>query len=79
MRHHDGYCCAGILGSSDGSRSFSDDDVNFKPHELGGQIGRPRQFFRRAILKNNVLALDITEVTKTLQEGLGGPEPPAPK
>ena len=63
MRHHDGNCCAGILGSSDSPRSFTDDNVNSEPHEISGEIGIPRRFTPyRAVLKNNVLALDVTEV-----------------
>ena len=37
--------------------------VNSEPHELSGEIGIPRRFTPcRAVLKNNVLALDVTEV-----------------
>ena len=58
-----GIVALAFLGSSDSPRSFTDDNVNSEPHELSGEIGIPRRFTPcRAVLKNNVLALDVTEV-----------------
>ena len=72
MRHHDGCCCACILGGSDGARSASDDDVNFQPNKLICEFWVPSGFAScRPKLKNNVPTLDVTEIPQPLHKCFG--------
>jgi hypothetical protein len=72
MRHYDGYRCAGILGSADRPCSFSDDDVNFKPHELGGKLRGPiAPPLRISILDGDVLSFYVASLAQRQPNSLG--------
>ena len=47
------------------------DDVNFATDQLSREVGEPVNFSCGvAVLDNDILALDVAEVTQTLLEGL---------
>src|SRR5215469_1128921 len=69
MSHHDGYCCACILGGSDGTRSASDDNINFRLDKLLREFGIQSRFATRGPkLKDNVLPLDVAEIPQPLHK-----------
>jgi hypothetical protein len=60
-----------VLGRERRRRAIANEDVNLETNQLSRQGGEPREVpLGRSRLDDDVLALDITEVTKPLAEGV---------
>jgi hypothetical protein len=69
--HHDRERARGVLGSADRGDAPCDNHVHLEPDQLGRQVAEPLETpLRIAVLNDEVLALDITEVAQTLPKGL---------
>src|SRR5262249_22989404 len=70
-RHHNRDRVRGMLGSADSGSAHSHNHIHLEPDQLGREVGEPLLTpLRRAVLNDEVLALDIPEVAQFLPEGL---------
>jgi hypothetical protein len=60
-----------LLGGQDGEAVCGHDDINLQRNQFGRESGEPLQLpLGRSVFDHDVAALDVTEVTESLEEGL---------
>jgi len=69
--HDDGDGIGGLLRCPSGSATVCKDHFNLKTDQLCGEIGEPLELLCPTILDDEVLSLDVAEVTQLLAKGLG--------
>jgi hypothetical protein len=67
--HHDGNRCGGILGRHHGGRPARHDQIDVETSQLGRELRKALgAAIGRAIVDDEVLALDVAEVPQTLAQ-----------
>src|SRR5215813_8065999 len=65
VHHNDGGCFGCILGRLDPGEIDSNYDVNFAPHQVGGEVGKPINFsFSVAVRKGDVLSFYVVKLAQ---------------